>query len=52
MMCLLVALLFHFTIHRRVIHAEVAPFAAKLVAGLSLALWTAVIAGGRMIAFV
>src|SRR5258708_3771809 len=52
MVCLLLAFLFHFTIHRRVTRTEVSPIAAKLVAGLSLALWTAVVAGGRMIAFV
>ena len=52
MACLLVALLFHFTIHRKVTQSEVPPIAAKLAAGLSLALWTAVVAGGRMIAFV
>ena len=30
----------------------VAPLAAKLAGGVSLLLWTAVVAGGRMIAFV
>jgi hypothetical protein len=52
MVCLLIALLFHFTIHRRVTRSDVAPVAAKLAGALSLALWTAVVAGGRMIAFV
>jgi hypothetical protein len=52
MICLLVALLFHFTIHRKVIRSEPPAAAAKLAGGLSLLLWTAVVAGGRMIAFV
>jgi hypothetical protein len=52
MTCLLVALLFHFTIHRKVTRSGVSPIAARLAGGLSLALWTAVVGGGRMIAFV
>jgi hypothetical protein len=52
MICLLVALLFHFTVHCRVTRSEVSPVAARLAGGLSLALWTAVVGAGRMIAFV
>lgn len=52
MTCLLLALLFHFTFHHKVIRSEVSPVAARLAGGLSLALWTAVVGGGRMIAFV
>jgi len=52
MVVLMVALLFHFTIHRKVARSGVSPLAAKFAGGLSLVLWTAVIAGGRMIAFV
>jgi len=52
MVCLALALLFHFTIHRKVARSQAPPLAAKLVGGLSLVLWTAVVAGGRMIAFV
>ena len=52
MTCLTAALLFHFTVHRRAAGAGVPPIAAKLIGLLSLALWTAVVAGGRMIAFV
>ena len=52
MTCLLLALLFHFTIHRKVTRSDVSPTAARLAGGLSLALWTAVVGGGRMIAFV
>jgi hypothetical protein len=42
MSCLLLALVAHFTIHRR---------ATKFAACLSLLLWTGVIFGGRAIAF-
>jgi len=52
MACLLTAIVFHFTIHRKVTSSPVSPLVGKLVAGLSLILWTAVVAGGRMIAFV
>jgi hypothetical protein len=52
MICLSLALLYHFTIHRKVTGIQVSPWAAKLAGGLSLLLWTAVVAGGRMIAFV
>jgi hypothetical protein len=52
MVALMVALLFHFTIHRKVARSGVSPLAAKFAGGVSLVLWTAVIAGGRMIAFV
>jgi hypothetical protein len=52
MVCLMLALLFHFTLHRRAVRQGVPPVAAKLAAGLSLLLWSAVVAGGRMIAFI
>jgi hypothetical protein len=52
MICLMVALLFHFTIHRRAVRPGTSLIATKLVGGISLLLWTGVIAGGRMIAFV
>ena len=52
MVVLFLALLFHFTIHRKATRSEVMPFVAKLAGGMSLLLWTAVVAGGRMIAFV
>jgi hypothetical protein len=51
MVCLGLALLFHFTLHRRAIHADVSGVAAKLTGAASLLLWSAVVAGGRMIAF-
>jgi len=52
MVCLMLALLFHFTIHRRAVRAGAPPIAAKLAGGMSLLLWTGVVAGGRMIAFI
>jgi hypothetical protein len=52
MVCLMLALLFHFTLHRRAVHPDVSPMAAKLAGATSLLLWTAVVAGGRMIAFI
>jgi hypothetical protein len=52
MVCLMLALLFHFTLHRRAVHPDVPPIAAKLAAATSLLLWTGVVAGGRMIAFI
>lgn len=52
MVVLVLALLFHFTIHRKVARSDGPRLAAKFAGGLSLLLWTAVVAGGRMIAFV
>jgi hypothetical protein len=52
MVCLMTALIFHFTLHRRAVRPGFPPIAAKLAAATSLALWSAVVAGGRMIAFI
>ncbi|HEV2448595.1 MAG TPA: DUF6644 family protein [Candidatus Sulfopaludibacter sp.] len=52
MVCLMTALLFHFTLHRRAVRAGVPPLAAKLAAAISLLLWSGVVAAGRMIAFI
>lgn len=52
MVCLLLALVFHFTFHRYATRASAPSFLTKLVGGVSLALWTCVVAAGRMIAFV
>jgi hypothetical protein len=52
MNCLAVALLFHFTVHRRAVRDGASPWLAKGAGALSLLLWTGVVAGGRMIAFV
>jgi hypothetical protein len=49
MSCLLMALVTHFTIHRRATRAG--QVGGKFAACLSLTLWTAVIFGGRAIAF-
>ena len=52
MVCLTLALLLHFTLHRRAVRADAPPITAKLAATISLVLWAAVVAGGRMIAFI
>jgi hypothetical protein len=52
MSCLTAALLFHFTLHRHVVRLGTSPVAARLAGAFSLVLWTAVVAGGRFIAFI
>ena len=52
MICLSLALVFHFTVHRIATRASARPLLAKLAGAVSLSLWTCVVAGGRMIAFV
>ena len=52
MVCLLLALVFHFTIHRQATRSPTPSLLAHLAGAVSLALWTCVVAGGRMIAFV
>ena len=49
---LLVAILYNYTLHRKVALAGASPGVSKLVGGLSLALWVSVVAGGLFIAFV
>ena len=49
---LLGAILFNYTIHRKVALADAKGFTPKLVGALSLALWVSVVAGGLFIAFV
>jgi len=51
MVCFAAALLFHYTIHRKVALAGGSGAAARLVGGISLALWASVIFGGIFIAF-
>src|SRR5690348_4783902 len=51
MVCFALALLFNYTIHRKVALAGGADGAARLVGGISLALWASVIFGGIFIAF-
>jgi Family of unknown function (DUF6644) len=56
MVALLVAIVYHYTVHRKVALAEVtpgdAPAIGKFVGVLSIALWVSVVAGGLFIAFV
>lgn len=52
MVALLVAIIYHYTIHRKVILSGASPGVNKVVGGLSLALWISVVAGGLFIAFV
>jgi hypothetical protein len=50
--CLLLAITFHYTIHRKVALSGSSSAASKLVALVSLALWVAVVFGGIFIEFV
>jgi len=52
MILLLVAILFNYTIHRKVVFSNASPGQGKLVACVSLVLWASVIFGGIFIAFV
>lgn len=52
MVCLLLAIVFNYTIHKRAVQAGKVTASSKLVACLSLALWAGVIGGGIFIAFV
>jgi len=52
MIVLAAALVFHFTLHRWAVRPNVQPILGKLAAVTSLVLWSAVVAGGRMIAFI
>ena len=52
MACLLVAIVFNYTIHRKAVLADASPLRSKFVASVSLLLWMGVIAGGAFIGFV
>jgi hypothetical protein len=52
MVALLVAILYNYTVHRKVVMAHASPGVNKFVGALSLALWISVVAGGLFIAFV
>ena len=52
MVCLVLAIVFNYTIRRKVASAPSPPAFAKLVACVSLTLWGAVVFGGIFIAFV
>jgi hypothetical protein len=50
-LALLLAIVYHYTIHRKVVSSASPPLVTKLVGGVSLALWVSVVAGGLFIAF-
>jgi hypothetical protein len=52
MACLVLAIIFNYTFHRKAVARDKPGGGAKLVASVSLALWSAVIFGGIFIAFV
>lgn len=52
MACLLLAIVFNYTIHRRALSPGLSPAAGRLVACISLALWVSVIFGGIFIAVI
>jgi hypothetical protein len=52
MVALLLAILYNYTVHRKVVMANASPGVNKLVGAVSLALWVSVVAGGLFIAFV
>jgi Family of unknown function (DUF6644) len=52
MALLALALVFHYTIRRKVLRGDVSANLGKLMAGLSLALWISVIFAGIFIAFI
>jgi hypothetical protein len=49
---LLIAILYNYTVRRRVALAGASPGVSKVVGAVSLALWVSVVAGGLFIAFV
>ena len=49
---LLIAIIFNYTVHRKVALSGASPGLSKVVGVLSLALWVSVVAGGLFIAFV
>lgn len=49
--CLLVAIVFNYTIHRKVAQTDRSTMLTKLVGAISLLLWVGVVAGGLFIAF-
>jgi len=52
MAVLILAIVFHYTLHGRMVRPGASPASGKLVACLSLALWAGVIGGGIFIGFV
>ncbi len=51
MVCLVLAIVFNYTVHRKATSTAAAPGGGKLIATASLALWASVIAGGMFIGF-
>lgn len=51
MVCLLVAIVYQYTIHRKATRPDASAGLGKLVASISLALWIGVVGGGLFIAF-
>jgi hypothetical protein len=51
MICLVLALVFNYTLHRKATVTAASPAGGKLIASASLALWASVIAGGIFIGF-
>ncbi|HLI82483.1 MAG TPA: DUF6644 family protein [Bryobacteraceae bacterium] len=51
MVCLLAAIVFHYTAHRKMVGSDKPGASAKLLASLSLMLWAGVIFGGIFIGF-
>jgi hypothetical protein len=52
MACLLLAIVFNYTIHRKIARSDTPPPHSKLVASVSLVLWGSVVFGGIFIAFI
>ena len=52
MACLVLAIVFHYTIHRKAASADSPPPMSKWIACVSLALWASVICGGIFIGFI
>jgi hypothetical protein len=52
MVALLAAIVYNYTIHRKVALSGASPGVSKAVGAISLALWVSVVAGGLFIAFV
>jgi hypothetical protein len=50
--CLIVAIVFHYTVHRKIVYSDAITGGSKAVACVSLALWASVVFGGIFIAFV
>lgn len=52
MICLVLAIVFNYTVHRRVVLRGASPAVSKVVACTSLLLWAGVVFGGIFIAFI